>query len=162
MGLPLTACWRDSGLIADRFEELRIELVETPAVCCDGDRDVVQATLAGAPLVGTTEMLGDDGVEIARLQYPIKTMNVNDPAHSPSGDWIYQVDTGPMIAPESSGRGDLSIEALEIAFIAWNMAEGAELIALGPTPVSHSDDCVGHYSRVRKIAARNELLALKR
>ncbi len=50
-GLPLTAAWLDSGFIADRFEEVHIDIAETPARICTDARDVVQSTLDGAPLV---------------------------------------------------------------------------------------------------------------
>ena len=102
----------------------------------------------------------DAGEMVARLEYPIKTMNVNDAGNSPNGDWIYQVDTGPILAPDPRRQGDLPVERLDLAFIAWNAPDRAELIALEPTRVNHSDDCVGHYSRVQELAARNQVLAL--
>ncbi len=161
VGLPVTACWRDSGLNADRFDEVRIDVAEVEADPCDGAQAVVEATLANRPLVGRTEMLDEAGETLARLEYPIKTMNVNDPEHSPSGDWIYQVDTGPMIAPVATAQEGLRVEALDLAFIAWNAPDWAELVVLTPTPVNHSDDCVGHYSRITAITSRNEVLALR-
>ncbi len=154
VGLPLTACWRDIGLNRDRFEDVRINLAEVAATECSDAREIVRATLTNAPLVGRTELLGGDGEVLARLRYPVKTMNVNDI------EWIYQVDTGPIIAPSPDRRGDAGVEALDLAFIAWNRPDRAELIVLTPTQVGHSDDCVGHYSKVRKIAARNRILTL--
>jgi len=153
-GLPLTACWRDSGLNADRFEEVRIDLAEAPARACEDARAVVQATLGNAPLVGRTELLDADGQVCARLEYPIKTMNANDI------EWIYQIDTGPVIVPDLDRQVELGVERLDLAFIAWNRPDGAELIVQAPTQIAHSDSCVGHYSEVRKFAARNEVLAI--
>lgn len=159
VGLPVTACWRDSGRNADRFDEVRIDIAEMDAEVCEDDRAVVEATLGNRLLIGRTEVLDDAGQMVARLTYPIKTMNVNDAKHSPNGDWIFQVDTGPIIVPEPERRTDLAVERLDLAFIAWNVPDWADLIVLTPTSVSHTDDCVGHYSQVRTIMARNEVLA---
>jgi len=169
-GLPLTAAWRDSGLNADRFEEVRIDLVEAPARVCADAREVVEATLRNEPLIGLTELLGDGGELRARLHYPIKTMNVNDV------QWIYQIDTGPLALPEFRRHAELEVERLDLAFIAWssrselprearrasawNAADAAEFIIQRPTQIAHSDSCVAHYREVRKVAARNEVLAL--
>lgn len=159
VGLPLTACWRDFGRNADRFDEVRIDLAEMDAEPCAAPRTIVEATLDNRPLVGRTLMLDEAGETIARLTYPIRTMNVNDAEHSPDGEWIFQVDTGPIIAPVPERQTDLAVERLDLAFIAWNAADGADLIVLTPTQVNHSDDCVGHYSHVRTITARNGVLA---
>lgn len=154
-GLPLTACWRDSGRIADRFAGVRVTLAEVPARVCADAREIVQATLADAPLVGRTELLGDDGSPVARLTYPIKTMNVNDER------WVYQIDTGPVLLPQIGRQTDLDIERLDLAFIAWsNLVEGAEFIVQGPVQIAHSDSCAGHYATARQVAARNEVIAL--
>jgi len=161
VGLPLTACWRDGGLSAERFDEVRIDLADAEADPCDGAQAVVEATLANRPLVGRTMVLDESGEEVAVVEYPIKTINVNTPAHSPGGDWIYQVDTGPILVPRATPQTGLAVEQLDLAFIAWNAPDWAELVVLAPTSVNHSDDCVGHYSRVRTITARNELLALR-
>lgn len=160
VGLPVTACWRDPGLNADRFEQVRIDLASAGAEVCADASAVLEATLANRPLVGITEMLDHAGETVARLLYPIKTMNVNDAEHSESGDAIFQVDTGPIAAPGPGPQDRLEVERLDLAFIAWNAADRAELIVLEPTRVSHSDDCAGHYSSVRKIPAHNQVLAL--
>jgi hypothetical protein len=160
VGLPLTACWRDVGIAEERFEELRIDLAEVEAELCADKASTVEATLQNRPLVGCTEVLDEAGEVLAQLQYPIKTMNVNDPDHSPDGDWIYQVDTGPIIVPDPARQAELTVEQFDLAFIAWHSAGWADLIALEPTQVNHSDDCAGHYSRVSTVKARNEVLAL--
>jgi len=155
VGLPLTACWRESGRVADRFAGVRITLAEAPARVCADAHEVVRATLGDAPLVGRTELLDDDGSPVARLTYPIKTMNVNDER------WVYQIDTGPVLAPDFGRQTDLAIERLDLAFIAWsNLVEGAELILQGPVQIAHSDSCAGHYATARQVAARNEVLVL--
>jgi len=160
VGLPVTACWREVGISAERFEEVRIDLARAEAELCADARAAVEATLANRPLVGRTELLDEAGEMLARVEYPIKTMNANDPEHSPGGEWIFQVDTGPIVVPAERPHGDLQVEGLELAFIAWNAPEWAELIVLEPVRLSYSDDCAGHYSRVRVMSARNELLVI--
>jgi hypothetical protein len=160
MGLPVTACWRDVGISAERFDDLRIDVAEGEAEVCEDAEAIVEATLQNRPLVGRTEMLDEAGETLAGLQYPIKTMNVNDAQHA-DGEWIYQVDTGPIIAPDPARQVELAVEQFDLAFIAWNAPDWADLIALEPTQVNHSDDCAGHYSRVSHINARNEVLAVR-
>jgi len=159
VGLPVTACWRDVGLSAERFEDVRIDVAEADAELCGDARAIVEATLANRPLIGRTEMLDDAGEMVARLEYPIKTMNVNE-AERAGGKWIYQVDTGPIIVPDPARQVELAVEQFDLAFIAWNAPTWADLILLEPTQVNHSDDCAGHYSRVSHIDARNEVLAV--
>lgn len=155
VGLPLTACWRESGRNCDRFAGVRITLAEVPARACSDAREVVQATLEHERLVGRTELLGDDGSPVARLTYPIKTMNANDQR------WVYQTDTGPVLVPDFDRQADLAIERLDLAFIAWsNLVDGAELIVQGPVQVAHTDSCVAHYARAWHVSARNQILAL--
>jgi|LSQX01.1.fsa_nt_gb hypothetical protein len=161
VGLPVTAAWLESGLSADRFEEVRVDLVQAEAEPCAAPRAIVEATLNNRPLVGRTVLSDEAGETLASLDYPIKTMNVNEPEHSPSGDWIFQVDTGPILVPAERSRGNLEVEGLELAFIAWNAPDWAELVVLEPTRLGHTDDCAGHYSRVRVVSARNEVLALR-
>ncbi|MGD9497171.1 MAG: hypothetical protein AB7Y46_12810 [Armatimonadota bacterium] len=155
-GLPLTACWRESGLSRDRFEQVRMDLSQVPARACADAREIVETTLGGASAVGRTELLDDDGELLARLEYPVKTMNVNDLR------WVYQVDTGPIIVPDIERQGALEVDRLALAFIAWNRPDRAELIVQAPTRIAHSDSCVAHYREVRGYAARNELLVLER
>ncbi|MEA3404080.1 MAG: hypothetical protein U9R79_22815 [Armatimonadota bacterium] len=159
--LPVQEDWRETGLIRDRFEDVMIDVVDAPADACEGPDEIVEATLANRPLVGRTELLDDDGQPLASLDYPVKTMNVNDERVA------YQVDTGPVLVPDAERDVDLTVERLDLAFIAWNRPDRAELIVLAPTETaqqSHAGECrmqVAHYSRVRKVAARNQVLAVR-
>jgi len=161
VGLPVTAAWRDVGISAERFEDVRIDLVRAEADPCSAPRAMVEGTLANRPLVGRTEMLDEAGQKLATLDYPIKTMNVNEAEHTADGEWIYQVDTGPIIVPDPARQVAHAVEQFDLAFIAWNAPDWADLITLTPTPLNHSDDCAGHYSRVSTISARNEVLAAR-
>lgn len=161
VGLPVTACWLESGLIADRFEQVCVDLAQADAEVCADRQAAAEATLANRPLVGRTKLFDEAGETLATLDYPIKTMNANVPEHSPSGDWIFQVDTGPIIAPTRASEGGLEVERLELAFIAWNADDWAELVVQEPVRLSYSDDCAAHYARVEVVSARNGVLALR-
>lgn len=155
VGLPLDDDWLETGLSAERFEEVRIDLAEAPARACESQEAIVRATLANLPLVGRTELLDDEGRVLARLEYPIKTMNVNDQR------WAFQVDTGPVIVPDPSRQPEQEIELFDLAFVAYNRFDRAEFILQRPTPTGgEQSTLVGHYSQIRKPPARNEVLCV--
>lgn len=147
--LPLGDDWREAGLIADRFEGVSIDLADAPARECADPREIVEATLANDPMVCVTELLDETGAICARLEYPVKTMNVNDQRFS------YQVDTGPIIVPDLTRTVELEVQRLDLAFVAWNRLDRAELIVQQPTLVG--EQIAGHYSEIRKCAARNSM-----
>lgn len=150
--LPLSDAWRDPGLIAGRFHGVSINLRLVQASVCTDARQIVTATLDNAPLVGITELTDEATGMSARLEYPIKTMNVNDLR------WVWQVDTGPVIVPDFRREVSLGIQCLDLAFVAYNCPDRAEFVLLRPTPVGGA--VAGHYSEVRKLAAHNTIVRL--
>ncbi|MFH1567612.1 MAG: hypothetical protein ABIL09_06380, partial [Gemmatimonadota bacterium] len=86
--------FRDQGRWPGRFEDLSVRTVHRPARELVTGEEIVRATLDGFPLVGVVEMGGADASLRARLEFPIKTMNVNDQ------QMIWQVDTGPVPFPD--------------------------------------------------------------
>ena len=155
VGLPLGPDWLETGISAERFEEVRIDVAQAPARVCESEEAIVQATLADLPLVGRTELLDDAGRVVARLEYPIKTMNVNDRR------WAFQVDTGPVIVPDFSRQAEQEIELFEVAFVAFSRFDRAEFIVQRPTPVGGERGAlVGHYSHIRKLPVRNEVMCV--
>ncbi len=150
--LPITGEWRDSGPIEHRFDGVSIDLRMAEATeCVDADA-IVKATLENLPLVGITELSDEASGLSARLEYPIKTMNVNDI------NWTWQVDTGPMIVPDFARETALAVQQLDLAFVACNRPDRAEFVILTPTEVG--DEKVGHYSKVRKCAASNRIACI--
>jgi len=150
--LPLSDSWRDPGPIEHRFEGVSIDLCLTEATECSGAEEIVRATLNHAPLVGITEIADEAAGKSARLEYPIKTMNVNDI------EWVWQVDTGPVIVPAFGRDVPLAIQRLDLAFVAYNRPDRAEFVILRPTPVG--DQMAGHYSEIRRCAATNAIVRL--
>lgn len=150
--LPLTGEWRDPGPIEHRFEGVSIDLRMAEGAGCASAEEIVRTTLANAPLVGITELSDQASGMTARLEYPIKTMNVNDL------QWLWQVDTGPVIVPDFGREVPLAIQRLDLAFVACNRPDRAEFVILRPAPVG--DQMAGHYSAVRKCAAANTVVRL--
>ena len=118
---------------------------------------IVEATLGSRLLNGRTEVTSPDGRYTALLEFPIKTMNVNDIRT------IYQIDTGPMIVPNWEASGDRMVERFELAFVAYNREDEARFVIQEPTPVeSEREDGpkVAAYSRITRMDARNSVVVI--
>lgn len=143
----------ESGRSAERFEEVIFTL--TPAAvsqALESPREIVLATLAGRPLVARTVFGQADGTQVI-LEYPVKTMNVND------RDWLYQVDTGPVALPLGSPwTGDL--EDLELAFVAFSGVVDAEFVVRRPTVPHPESPAVSHYGGILPVPAHSTLHAV--
>ena len=91
------------------------------------------------------------------LQYPIKTMNFQPKTNS------FQVDTGPLLAPDFKAEANHTIDRLEMAHLAYNRLDLAEFILRRPTPIEDDGGrelCqVLHYSEVREQPANHLILA---
>lgn len=141
---------RQSGKIADPFDQVRIDVVECEGEVLASAQEIVTATLANQPLVARTEL--EVGRYSAVLEYPVKTMNANE------RDWIYQTDTGPVLLPDFSCEPDALLPNLELAFAAFNCPEWIEFIVRAPTPIAEGIS-VYHYSRpVRFDGVRNQVI----
>lgn len=141
---------RQTGKIADAYESVRVEVAYCDGEELAGAAAIVQATLAGRPLVGRTII--DAGRYRAELQYPIKTINANE------RDAVYQTDTGPILFPDFEREPDDLITGMELAFIAFNAPTWAEVIVRVPTRVAEGVD-VYHYSRPVRLDCNNAVFA---
>jgi len=144
------------GKVAERFEVLHIHVVRTEGRVCASDEEIVRATLANDILIARTELRDPQSGLEATLEYPVKTMNVREEGS------VYQVDTGPVVFPDLSPPGREGIERLTLAFVALNRAESAEFVLQVPTAVGAGTEVqTPHYSEVRKVATRNEIIVVK-
>ena len=134
-------------------------LREVPgALLLDGNRAIREATHAGLPLVAQTEIKRPGDGQRAIIEYPVKTININDERD------MYQVDTGPVLWPEPSAKGTPIPEILLPAFVAFNIPGFADFVIMAPTPVpgDGSESCrVYHYSRLETISCENRLYAIE-
>lgn len=144
----------DMGPVAGRFERVYSQLTLAPARVLKSAQEVVAATLAGEALVARTELREPDGNRLCRLEYPVKTMNVNDIRG------IYQVDTGPVVWPDWQADAELAVGLLRLAYVAFNRSDEAEFVLQTPTEIAPGV-FTPHYSAIVAGPARNELLALK-
>lgn len=150
-------CGMEAGLIKDRFLEVPIHLETVPSArVLENNAQIVQATLNNEPLVGRVEVLDHQGRGGALLEFPIKTMNVNDIEN------MFQVDTGPVLLPNLDWGGEHLVECFSLAFVAYNSFAGADFVLQQPTPTSGADDAVTvyHYSQILTIPTRNSVISL--
>jgi len=153
--LPYDPDVMDAGIITDRFERADFAVKFVDAEVCEDNGSVVAATLANRILIGRTEIWSEERGLRAVIEYPIKTMNVHqDPEY-------FQVDTGPILLPDfTSDRRP--IEVFDLAFVAWNVPGWAEFViqdAVPACPDTPNAPRVCHYSKIRVMDARNQVLA---
>ena len=158
------------GAISDFFDDVvfHIQPAGQPEVLRQSG-DIVEATLKNRVLVGRTELTLKDGKIQAILDYPIKTINVNDQKT------LFQIDTGPLLYPNLDSSHTRTIEAFEHAFLAYKTFDRAEFISLQPAFILDTIKnvtererflplkaalSVNHYSAVRKLPAKNTLMAI--
>lgn len=143
---------------ADRWwDGQSYRLVEGPARELTTQEEILQATYAHEPLVSQTEITDPATGLRAVIEAPVKTMNTR------RGPGIYQVDTGPVVLPDLSRRPGRSVDALRLAFVAFNVPGFADFIVEVPTPTGESPEAaeVLHYSERITLPATNRLYAIE-
>lgn len=116
--------------------------------------EIVQVALEGLPFVGQTEIWDEETGMRAIIECPVKTMNA-DPDRG-----RYQVDTGPVIYPDLSRRYARKIEALRLAFVAFNRPGFADFVIEQPTEIKQDGEViceVHHYSGIVSRPAKNSV-----
>ncbi len=129
------------------LREARVKELRTTA-------EIRKATHAALPLIARTEIANSDTGLRAIIEFPVKTMNIEDPKD------LYQVDTGPVAFPDLSRRGGNVAETISLAFVAFNAPHFADFILEAETPLPKVPDAhVMHYSRIFSFPAVNRLYA---
>ena len=88
------------------------------------------AFLGNQGLVGVTELKSPDGKFAARMEYPIKTSNIQKPKDR------WQVDAGPVLFPVFARTVKLTVELFARAYIVFNQFDWAEVIVHQPAPLT--------------------------
>jgi hypothetical protein len=140
---------RQSGLIADTFENVRRDLAACNGHVLESPREIVEAVLANQSLVARTALENDRYQ--ALLEYPVKTINANE------RDWVFQTDTGPVLFPDLTAEPEDLLTTLELAYAAFNDPGWIEFLVRVPTAVA-TDVHVYHYSRAVRCDAQNQVL----
>jgi len=143
---------RQSGLIADTFENVRRDLAACNGEVLESPREIVEAVLANHSLVARTELENDRYQ--AHLEYPVKTINANE------RDWVFQTDTGPVLFPDLTAEPEDLLTTLELAYAAFNDPGWIEFLVRVPTAVA-ADVHVYHYSRAVRCDAQNQVLRVR-
>jgi len=137
--------------LAEAFDSARTDVAFAQGELLEDPAEVVEAILGNRILVGRTTY--EDERYRVQLEYPIKTVNANE------RDVFFQPDTGPVLIPDLSREPADLIAGLELAYIAFNKPDWAELLVRVPTKVA-SGEMVYHYSRSMRIECANEIVVV--
>ena len=144
------------GALKDHFEDVKFHIRMVEAEVLADSQAVVEATLANRVVNGRTEIADPSGRYRAAIEFPVKTMNVNDVRQA------YQVDTGPILLPDFTSRKPRMVERFVLAFVAYNKPDEAWFAIQEPTAVAQGrPEKVSTYSRVVSMKASNRVLALR-
>lgn len=141
-----------------RFEDVLFDIKWAAATVLSTNDKIVKATLAGKVINGRTEIADPTGRYRAEIEFPVKTMNVNDIRT------MYQVDTGPILLPDFQVKAERAIERFLLAFVAYKSPGEAYFILQRPIPAvpgQAGGAKVAHYSEIVRIETRNSILALR-
>jgi hypothetical protein len=157
-GITCDAGRTHGGPVGGRFRSLTIDVATFARSRVEATPAAINAAVAAnRPLVGRTTLVdGKRGVRYV-LEYPIKTMNFRPENES------FQVDTGPLLAPDFDCDEPEPIDRLEMAHVAYNRLDRAEFIFRRPTPICDDQGaelcCVLHYRQSREYPATTQLLS---
>ena len=140
---------RQSGLVSDTYDNAKINLRTFPGEALTTPEAIVQSTLNDDILVGRVTMTLEGRFDIA-IDFPIKTMNANE------REWIYQTDTGPILYPDITVAHDDLIETFQLAYVAFNRPDYAEMILQVPTPLDENHS-VNHYTKPIQLKTQNSI-----
>jgi hypothetical protein len=142
---------RQSGLIADVFEDVRIDIQSTPGTHLAAVDQIVEAVHDHVPLNARTTLHSERYTAV--IEHPVKTINVG------RREPFYQTDTGPVLLPDLSREWDDMIEGIELAYSAFNTPDWVEFVVREPTETSRGNR-VYHYNRSIRWESVNEILKL--
>ena len=149
---------RDNTTVGDNrghFLDVHFHIEMADAETLESYEEIVQTTLDNRILNGRTEIADESDRYRAMLEFPIKTMNVNDISNA------YQVDTGPILLPDFTSSKERMVERFQLAFVAYNRADEAYFVIQEPTLIAaDSGEKAPHYSNVVRADAQNLVIAL--
>lgn len=111
---------RQSGLIADVFEDVRIDIQSASGTHLTAVDQIVEAVYDHVPLSARTAIHNQRYTAV--IEHPLKTINVG------RREPFYQTGTGPVMLPDLSREWDDMIEGIELAYAAFNSSDWVEFI----------------------------------
>jgi len=150
--------YRTTYGISQLWDQPELLLREAPSITELSDWSAIRdATQAGQPIVTQTEIANEELGLRAIIECPSKTMNISLERE------MYQNDTGPIAFPDLSQRHEREIDALRLAFIAFNAPDFADFVVEDVTPILDDDGAekaqVYHYSQILSLPAKNRIFA---
>jgi hypothetical protein len=142
---------RHSGLVADVFEAVRIDIQSVPGTHLSSVDQIVEATHDHIPLVARTTLKNERYNAV--IEHPVKTINVG------RREPFYQTDTGPVMLPDLTRDWDDMIEGIELAYSAFNTVDRVEFMVRGPSQTPRGDR-VHHYGQSVRRDSTNEIVKL--
>lgn len=118
---------------------------------------IKEATLEGVPIVTQTEITDASTGLTALIECPCKTMNINPQTK------MYQTDTGPIVLPDISKIYEEPMDALRLAFIAFNAPHFADFVVEAPVPITDNGKTIKsvlHYSELITHQSTNRIYAV--
>ncbi len=122
------------------------------------NEEIRVATIADDLLVAQTEISNLDLGLRAIIEYPVKTMNIHNERN------LYQVDTGPVLLPDLSKHYERIVDAIQLAYVAFNVPQFADFVVEQPTAIVEDGEEVAkihHYSGLISLPANNRVFAMK-
>lgn len=120
---------------------------------------IARATADAVPMVSQTEIMNSETRLRAIIECPLKTINIQPEKKQ------YQVDTGPIAFPDLTRRHEPLMDALSLAFLAFNAPNFADFVVEQATSVAEENGGtheVYHYSNPISMPARNRVFAITR
>jgi hypothetical protein len=152
-----TTDYKSCPLSTDMWEGQNYKLREARSVVLDSNKAIREATNGAVPVVAQTEIFNEAEGLRAIIEYPIKTMNINDERD------LYQTDTGPVLLPDLSKRYEKTVDSISLAFAAFNTPHFTDFVIESDTSIKGEkgkEALVYHFSKIISLPAKNTLFAL--
>ena len=152
----LTSDYKSCPLAKDMWEGQNYKIKEPKSyIILDSNKAVREATNNALPVVAQTELWNKETGLRAIMEYPIKTMNINDAL-----DFYQGTDTGPVLLPDLSGRYEKTVDSIQLAYAAFNVPHFTDFVIETATDIGDNGTKVFHYSESISLPAKNTLFAL--
>ena len=143
-----------SGLVS-QLTECRFHLKRAQARLLRTPQEISEATFNAEPLIGRTQLQDDAGTWRSVLEYAIPYMNV------PPSRSRFQIDVGPVLAPDFNSRASQLISRVQICYILFNQFEEAEFALLAPDSIGDPPTTQTlHFSQVITRGVSNQIYSL--
>jgi hypothetical protein len=146
---PANEMWEGALYDGVRYPPVVLDLDE---YSLEEPQAIANATHAYAPIVAQVEIRNDQTRQRVILEHPVKTMNIN------REQGMFQTDTGPLAFIDLTERVERAVDAMSLAFCAFNARHFADFVVEEPTQLEGGAK-VYHYSRRVSLPSVNRLFS---